>query len=69
MIAAVIVLDGHLEGARFAQFWQQVEALRELVNPGVLPGRLGPSEGNSCHVLDISIAFATLASSLLANAC
>jgi len=35
MIAAVIVLDGHLEGARFAQFWQQVEALRELVNPVV----------------------------------
>ena len=44
IITAVISLDRHLEGARFAQFWQEVEQLRELVNPGArpMPGILHP---------------------------
>ena len=35
MIAAVISLNRQLEGARFAQFWADVEHLRDLVNPVV----------------------------------
>ncbi len=35
MIAAVISLNRQLEGARFAQFWAEVDQLRDLVNPVV----------------------------------
>lgn len=35
MIAAVISLNRQLEGARFAQFWADVEQLRDFVNPVV----------------------------------
>ena len=34
-IAAVISLDRQLEGARFAQFWAEVDQLRDIVNPVV----------------------------------
>ena len=35
IIAAVISLDRQLEGARFAQFWTEVDQLRDVVNPVV----------------------------------
>ena len=35
MIAAVISLNRQLEGAKFAQFWAEVDQLRDLVNPVV----------------------------------
>lgn len=34
LIGAVISLDRHLEGFRFAQFWSEVDRLREILNPG-----------------------------------
>lgn len=34
LIGAIISLDRHLEGFRFAQFWSEVDRLREILNPG-----------------------------------
>jgi CSN8/PSMD8/EIF3K family len=33
LIGAVISLDRHLEGFRFAQFWSEVDRLRDILNP------------------------------------
>lgn len=42
LIGAVISLDRHLEGFRFAQFWSEADRLREILNPGVYLCRFLP---------------------------
>ena len=48
LIGAVISLDRHLEGFRFAQFWSEVDRLRDILNPSAQHMIHTADVGKSC---------------------